>query len=75
MKIENEIVEVGQIVFFPKQTSVGAKYKAATVIEINPVGAVKLEIVTNPKLGKIKREWFDVKKLRRSEPPKEEVKS
>lgn len=66
MNLEDQKLKPGQIVFFPKETVAGVKYKPATVIEINPVGAVKLEIVRDIKTGKIKREWFDVKKLRRS---------
>lgn len=71
MNLENIPLEIGQTVFFPKDTSAGKKYKPARVVAIYAVGVVELEIVTSVKTGKIKRQKFAVAELRRSEPPKE----
>lgn len=64
MNIENIPVEIGQTVFFPKDTSGGKKYKPATIVTIYAVGVVELEISTGTgdKI-KIKRQKFAVKDL------------
>lgn len=70
MNLENIPLEIGQTVFFPKDTAAGKKCKPGKVIDLNEtVGGVKIEFV--PSKDKIKRDWFNVKLLRRSEPPKE----
>jgi hypothetical protein len=74
MNLENIPLEIGQTVFFPKDTAAGKKYKPAKVVTIYAIGVVELEIVTDIKNGKMKRQKFAVKDLRRSEPPKEEAK-
>lgn len=68
MNLENIPLEIGQTVFFPKDTSAGKKYKPATVVALYAIGVVELEIVTSVKTGKIKRQKFAVKDLQRSEP-------
>lgn len=73
MNLENIPLEIGQTVFYPKDTANGKKYKAATVVTLYSAPVVELEIVTNPKAGKIKRQKFALADLRRSEPPKDEV--
>lgn len=72
MNLENIPLEIGQTVFFPKDTVAGKKYKPASVITIYEVGVAEVEIVTGTGDNKkIKRQKFAVKDLRRSEPPKE----
>lgn len=71
MNLENIPLEIGQMVFFPKDTPAGKKYKPARVVTIYEVGVVELEIVTNHKQGKIKRQKFAVADLRRSESKEE----
>ena len=73
MNLENIPLEIGQTVFFPKDTAAGKKYKPATVVTIYAAPVVELEIATGSGDNKkIKRHKFAVADLRRSE-PKEEV--
>lgn len=75
MNLENIPLEIGQTVFFPKDTAAGKKYKPARVVTMYPAPVVELEIATGSgDKKKIKRQKFAVADLRRSEPKEEEAK-
>ena len=57
MNIENIPLEIGQTVFFPKDTATGKKYKPATGVTVYHAPVVELEIATGSgEKKKIKRQ-------------------